>query len=607
MLKPIFIEARDLPDLWFQSIVNILDNGNKFIIDRGSYAGQIRLEYDYFFGHVKYPCTKPLIPDIPPHIGIPNPVEEAYIYGGEGYERSYIEYLMTGHKEPGESYCYTEDTEILTDEGWKFFKDLNRKENVATLNPSTEEIEYQKPDDYVGFKFKGSVYELDSKYINFCVNSGHSLFVIPKNSYSKIKNEKFGLKKVEDVFNNKFIKFKKTGIWNGTYVENFILEGQPYNNKRYKDRDGKDLIIPMEKWLLFFGIWLAEGSLRKYENKNSYCVTITISTDLDRAVAKQWCVDAGFNVSEYKKDLFINDKRLYRYLEQFGKAHDKFIPRKYIDLPISQLKFLYDGLMFGYGDSTGYRYTTVSENLANNFTELCFKLGFTAKKVYDTSNGTNSFKTSNGVYRVYISTFYKEPTVLNTIKIVEYSGNLYCVKVPRHHILFVRRNGIAHWSGNTYGERLTKTPLTGDKLNWWNNNHSEIIDKRKVDGKIIFEEDGQLFLNQIEWIIDTYKKFGERNNQMVLQIAHPSDLTLLDPPCLRSIDTRIQEGKLHFFVYFRSWDIYGGMPANLAGIQNLKEYMASEIGVDDGEMIVESKGAHIYGYAEDLVKLRCLK
>jgi len=257
------IEARDLPDLWFQAVHDILDHGQRFTIDRGSYAGQTRLEYDYFIGHINFPGAQPLIPDIPPSCGIPNPVEEAYIYGGEGYDRSYIEYLMTGHKEPGESY--------------------------------------------------------------------------------------------------------------------------------------------------------------------------------------------------------------------------------------------------------------------------------------------------------------------------------------------------------TYGERLTKAPITGDKMAWWEQNKSEIIDKRDVDGKMIFEENGRLFLNQIEWIIQTYKQFGERNNQMVLQVAHPSDLTLVDPPCLRSIDTRVQGGKLHFFVYFRSWDLWGGLPANLAGIQNLKAYMSNEIGVEDGEMIVESKGLHLYGYAEDLAKLRCLK
>ena len=257
------IDARDLPDLWFQAVHDILDQGNRFKIDRGSYAGQTRLEYDYFIGHVKYPDTLPLIPDIPPSCGIPNPVEEAYIFGGEGYNRSYVEYLMTGHKEPGESY--------------------------------------------------------------------------------------------------------------------------------------------------------------------------------------------------------------------------------------------------------------------------------------------------------------------------------------------------------TYGERLTRVPVTGDKLRWWKEKNRDIIDERDVDGKIVFEENGSVYLNQIEWIVDTYRRFGSRNNQMVLQVAHPSDVTLLDPPCLRSIDTRIQDETLHFMVYFRSWDLWGGMPANLAGIQNLKEYMAGEIGVKDGEMIVESKGLHLYGYAEELAKLRCLK
>ena len=59
------IVARDLPDLWFQAVHDILDHGRRFKIDRGSYAGQTRLEYDYFIGHVTHPRTIPLIPDIP--------------------------------------------------------------------------------------------------------------------------------------------------------------------------------------------------------------------------------------------------------------------------------------------------------------------------------------------------------------------------------------------------------------------------------------------------------------------------------------------------------------------------------------------------------------
>ena len=74
----------------------------------------------------------------------------------------------------------------------------------------------------------------------------------------------------------------------------------------------------------------------------------------------------------------------------------------------------------------------------------------------------------------------------------------------------------------------------------------------------------------------------------------PSDIKLDDPPCLRIIDTRVRYGKLHFILYFRSWDLWGGFPSNLGGLQLVKQYMAEEIGVEDGEIIAVSKGLHLY-------------
>jgi thymidylate synthase len=68
------------------------------------------------------------------------------------------------------------------------------------------------------------------------------------------------------------------------------------------------------------------------------------------------------------------------------------------------------------------------------------------------------------------------------------------------------------------------------------------------------------------------------------------------------IDTRVREGRLNFVVYFRSWDLWAGFPSNLAAIQLLKEYMAGEIGVEDGELIAMSKGLHLYEYAWELAK-----
>ncbi|KKN66561.1 hypothetical protein LCGC14_0470300 [marine sediment metagenome] len=114
-------------------------------------------------------------------------------------------------------------------------------------------------------------------------------------------------------------------------------------------------------------------------------------------------------------------------------------------------------------------------------------------------------------------------------------------------------------------------------------------------------------IDQISEVINMYKEDGHRTNQACMSVSAPSDISLKDPPCLRTIDTRISDGHLHFVVYFRSWDLYSGFPANLGAIQLLKEYMSAEIGVDDGEIIASSKGLHLYDYAWKLAELRAGK
>ena len=115
---------------------------------------------------------------------------------------------------------------------------------------------------------------------------------------------------------------------------------------------------------------------------------------------------------------------------------------------------------------------------------------------------------------------------------------------------------------------------------------------------------GERLEYQIQEVIEMYKKDGHNTNQACMEVAMPPDVDLPDPPCLRLIDTRISNRKLHFVVYFRSWDLWGGFPANLGAIQLMKEYMAEEIGVEDGEIIASSKGLHLYNYVFELAKLR---
>lgn len=136
---------------------------------------------------------------------------------------------------------------------------------------------------------------------------------------------------------------------------------------------------------------------------------------------------------------------------------------------------------------------------------------------------------------------------------------------------------------------------------------SGILIKRHINKKtegVIYEEPVMTGPNQIEAIIEKYKKYGFNTNQTTMEIGRPEDLLLNDPPCIRLIDTRVRYGQLHFFLYVRSWDLWGGFPANLGAIEMLKKYMAKEIGVESGLTIAYSKGLHIYRYVWQLAQLR---
>jgi len=155
----------------------------------------------------------------------------------------------------------------------------------------------------------------------------------------------------------------------------------------------------------------------------------------------------------------------------------------------------------------------------------------------------------------------------------------------------------------TYGQRICKCEL-GYLPDEYKQLTEILVQEPEVweDRNILVKEGDQYFVNQMEMMIWTYKNKGPRNNQMILQVGQPTDMVLLDPPCLRHIDTRIQDGKLHFFPYFRSWDLFGGFPANLAAIEMMKQYCAEQIGVENGEIIASSKGLHIYDYVFEIAE-----
>ena len=182
---------------------------------------------------------------------------------------------------------------------------------------------------------------------------------------------------------------------------------------------------------------------------------------------------------------------------------------------------------------------------------------------------------------VYIKKPYSEPYDLMLPKIPSHFNipDPVCDGYIESYMPYLMTSEKKEGEDYTYGQRLCKVCVGSDFAK------------------------GRINKSQIEHYINLLKE-TPNTNQAILQIGQPGDFLLEDPPCLRHIDMRIKDNQLIFYPYFRSNDLWGGFPANLAGLAVLQKYMADEIGVESGSMIYSSKGLHLYQYVEELAKLR---
>jgi hypothetical protein len=351
--------------------------------------------------------------------------------------------LKVKHRE-----CYDEKTEILTKNGWKLFKELNKNEEVATLNPKTNGLEYQKIERKTEYEYNGKLINFKNKRINLMVTPEHRVWA------KKIKNHqkghpnrvKFGFENAINLLGKENVQIKAIDGWKGKEEKYFIL---PKIKKSKYDPRLQISKIPMDLWLEFIGYYLSEGSF--VYNKGHYGIYVAqskkskhyqkIKECLDRLEFYKW----GYNIKSFR----THNKQLYEYLKQFGKAKDKFIPKELLHLSERQLKILFDALILGDGTYRPYqyKYATVSKRLADHIQEIGIKLGYSIT----TSKEELSNPNHNDMYYVRLNKGSKISWVRKyQSRLVDYNGRVYCVTVKKHHILCVKRDEKIVFSGNSF-------------------------------------------------------------------------------------------------------------------------------------------------------------
>lgn len=69
--------------------------------------------------------------------------------------------------------CYSEDTEVLTDSGWKFFRDLNEQDLVCQIHGNTSS--FVKPESYTVKNYTGKMLNYKGRSLDLLVTPNHKM------------------------------------------------------------------------------------------------------------------------------------------------------------------------------------------------------------------------------------------------------------------------------------------------------------------------------------------------------------------------------------------------------------------------------------------------
>lgn len=354
--------------------------------------------------------------------------------------------------------CYSSDTEVLTNNGWKFFKDVDiTTDKIYSLNPDTNEIEIVKAVDFIKSPVNGNLLNFKSTFMDIEVTDNHKMFTYYKTANKGIQYK--GLIEAKDVQKSNYLKIKGFS-YNGENKNIFTLPATTQKEQYSgKDIEIPEKDIPMNDWLEFFGFWLADGCCRNHINtygKRDYTVSIK-----QHIRNEQYVLDLvnriGFTArlscgsDKTNKNYNIYSKQLWEYLHQFGKSKTKYIPREFLNLGKENLVALYKGYINGdsYKGNGGIILSSKSKQLMSDFQEIILKL-FGQIVSVRTVNTTYNQEPYTYYNISYCDTQHHNYSKYGIPEKVPYNDFVYCLTLAKNHIMLTKRNGKIAWCGNCF-------------------------------------------------------------------------------------------------------------------------------------------------------------
>ena len=347
--------------------------------------------------------------------------------------------------------CFTGDMTILTLDGWKRFDEIADCEVVATRS-NFGFLEYHKINKLIVKPYSGNLLWYDGVNKNFMCTPNHDFLDVENGKIKKFRLSDLIARKQH--FNSPLL-----ARWNGNKLD-ITLDGE-YNIvknhvvgfiKKYKR---PNVHIKAETFAKLLALYLAEGNLKNY--KYTKGIEIAACKPEVRIEIKEIIREAGFNPSPSKNTIVVYSKELLTYFKQYGKAHQKYIPRWLKNQPTEIINYFLevylkcDGCYYKDSKSKTYskKFYTVSKQLAEGLQELIIKTGKCATiRVTKRHKMIIKGKSCNArdIYSIYVRKSKTTTFISELWKEKFFEGNVYCVNVKNNTILVNKNNPF--WTGN---------------------------------------------------------------------------------------------------------------------------------------------------------------
>lgn len=389
--------------------------------------------------------------------------------------------------------CYSDDSEVLTNRGWKLFKDVLDDDLILSLNPESRNVEWVGISDRQCYKYEGEMIHFFNRSLDCLVTPEHQMIYLNK-SDGRIKRCSASL------YNKGKGAFYRGCEYEGKEVMRIVIG---------------NTIIPFDLFCEFMGYWLSDGStIRKSQ---------IVIAQQDGESAKPYIVSCISNMgfephSSYDKVSFYNTD-ICQYLKQFGRCASKYVPHQIKNASRRQIRIFLDAFIKcdGYikkpkpfiGNRGGYCmgceeriYYTTSKLLASDLGEMILKVGKRPSyRIGRTAGFEIQFK--NGLYKtnydeIIISECSSVTATVFDKEIISYNGNVYDLTLDRNHIMYIRRNGKCFWGSNC---RCYKIPILKTEEEFW-----------EWDGR---SEATTASVNEVKDVPDAFKKWVLDNQERI--------------------------------------------------------------------------------------------